>query len=603
MNILLIPQPQYVQGTTDKLLSGLTEWDVELSVPVADSRIDTMVQSLFHKNQQSDQANQASPAAAEGIYALTTNGTAVNAQLAERVRGRYDGYICVLAEKHLELYAWSASGFYYGLKTIEQLLLNYEGHVPTVTIVDWAELKLRSDYLDLRTIYPTFEHILAYIAELSSYKMNTLVVEYEDKLPFRKLQLLRHPELALSEEQHEQLLQTAHQHFIQIIPKQQSFGHLEYILKHPAYIGFRETPESVGELCPHRSGAYEMMASILEEIAELHPHSDYLHLGCDEVWSLGTCEDCIRSGQSRESAFISFVNRLAEKSLSMGKIPMIWHDMLMHASSEELALLDKRIVVVIWIYGGHQMKSDARRMIRMLRTAGVAVIGASAVRCWDDHGEQNYPVIHNRIANILNWVELSQSEQLPGIINTNWAVPFALGSPYGLFETSRYPTFFSADLNWNIHADRSTFLERYILQYHGVNPRAALPESFADYSMNDYYNLIPQLLPAITRNRLTAEWIEAMLHYELPTRRRFPLHTFLFRGELTPDSEEVITSLKHKYKLGYTELAAARIKIEKLLEQLLPPQMQELYLMSRFYLPELIEAKLLEITGAADTSN
>lgn len=587
MNINLIPQPQNVQTRGTELFTGVSTWQVELHTPSADPRLSALSASIFGGVTETVIAGE--------TYALVSTGLPFNLRMAQRVEDRNDGYVLILNKGHVEIYALCASGLFYGLKTLEQLLRNGNGNIPALTIVDWADLRLRSDYLDLRTVYPTFELILQYVAELSSCKINTLVVEYEDKLPFRKLSLLRHPEFAFTEEEHRLLLQTAYGNFITIIPKQQSFGHLEYILKHPPYIGLRETPESVAELCPNRPGSFEMMAEILEEVASLHPDSEYLHLGCDEVWSLGTCEDCRQSGLTREASFIRFVNRLVETTISLGKKPMIWHDMLMHATVEEIAALDKRVLVVVWIYGGHRMKADARQILHKLQAAGIEIMGASSVRCWDDNGDQNYPVIHNRINNILDWVELAQSEQLYGIINTNWACPFSLGSPYGLFETSRYPAFFAADQGWNFHADTHSFLERFLRQFHGV-PIEELPhEEWNDYVVTDYYQLIPQLLPSITQNRLTAELIDAMIQFEIPAQRRSPLQTFLFRGVLSPDSEEVITFLRDKYKSGYGDLMKAKQNMQTVLAQLLPPSMAELFIMSRFYRLELFEANLRKI--------
>ncbi|WP_162341859.1 family 20 glycosylhydrolase [Paenibacillus paridis] len=584
MKLNLIPQPQFVQRNGHRLASDFSNVDVVIHTPVADNRLYMLGQCIFGQVTPFIQGSD--------VYALHTVGLPLNLEMLNRIKGKQDGYVLIINEGSLEIYALTASGLFYGMKTIEQLLHNYNGHLPALTIVDWADLQLRSDYLDLRTVYPTFEHMLEYIAELASYKINTLVVEYEDKLPFRKLSFLRHSELVFSDEHHKQLLQTAHEHFVQIIPKQQSFGHLEYILKHPQFIDLRETPSNVGELCPHRSGSFEMMEGILEEIAELHPHSEYLHLGCDEVWSLGTCEDCLASGLSRELSFVRFVNRLIDKACSLGKKPMIWHDMLAHAAEDEIAQLDKRVIVVVWIYGGYRMKADAKDIIRKLRSAGVAVIGASAVRCWDDQGDQNYPVIQNRIKNVLDWVELAQSEQLSGIINTNWSAPFSLGSPYGLFETSRYPAFFAADCNWNVHADSSDFLKRFLLQYHGVSTEGEEASEQFDYVATDYYQLIPRLLPDIQHNLHTAELIAAMIQFELPAKRRFPLHTFLFRGEMSEVTEEVVTTLKHKYELAYGDLRIARTSMFQILSKLLTPTMVELFMNSRFYLFDLYEAKL-----------
>lgn len=587
MNIPLIPQPQVVQSRGPEPVSGIRGWTVQLWSPGNDVRLLAAAQGIFAGVTVNLESGGSS------VYALVSEGTPFNPRMARRVEGKHDGYVLITDTGRVELYALSASGLFYGIKTLEQMLHSSGGStVPALTVADWADLRLRSDYLDLRTVYPTYEHMLEYIAELASYKINTLIIEYEDKAPFRKLSFLRHPGLAFTEEEHRLLLQTAHDHFVTVIPKQQSFGHLEYILKHPVYIGLREVPETVSELCPHRAGSFEMMAGILEEVAALHPHSDYLHLGCDEVWTLGTCEDCRNSGLTPEASFIRFVNQLAEKTLSLGKTPMIWHDMIMHATLDEIAALDKRVVVVVWIYGGHRMKADARLILHKLRDAGIETIGASSVRCWDDNGDQNYPVIHNRIKNVLDWIQLAQSEQLDGIIHTNWGCPFSLGSPYGLFETSRYPAFFAAEQSWNAKADVPSFLTRFLHQFHGMDTAQLMGEEWADYAVPDYYSLIPQLLPAVKKNRLTAKLIDAMIQYEIPAQRRSPLHTFLFRGAMSPGSEEVITFLRDKYRSGYGDLLRARQRMQSVLAELLPPQMAELFIRSRFYRLELFEADL-----------
>ncbi|MEK3794655.1 family 20 glycosylhydrolase [Paenibacillus sp. FSL R7-0204] len=586
MSLQLIPAPQVVQSRGPEPVTVLRGWTVQLHLPGEDVRLLTAAQRIF------TEVTVRTTYDGSGVFSLVTEGTPLNPLLARRIEGRHDGYVLITDKGRIELYALSAPGLFYGLKTLEQLLQSGGGTVPALTVADWADLRLRSDYLDLRTVYPTYEHLLEYIAELADYKINTLIIEYEDKLPFRELAFLRHPELAFTEEEHRQLLRAAHDHFITVIPKQQSFGHLEYILKHPAYIGLREVPETVSELCPHRAGSFEMMAGILEEVAALHPHSRYLHLGCDEVWTLGTCQDCKRSGLTPEASFIRFVNQLAEKTLSLGKQPMIWHDMIMQATAEEIAALDKRVIVVVWIYGGHRMKADARQILHKLRDAGIQTLGASSVRCWDDNGDQNYPVIHNRIKNVQDWIQLARSEQLEGIIHTNWGCPFSLGSPYGLFETSRYPAFYAAEQSWNAGAETGTFLTRFLHQFHGLPADRFTGEEWADYAVTDYYALIPQLLPEVRKNRLTAELIDAMIQYELPAQRRSPLHTFLFRGAMSPGSEEVMTFLRDKYRSGYGDLRRAKLRMQSVLAGLLVPQMAELFIRSRFYRPELFEANL-----------
>ncbi|XID90536.1 family 20 glycosylhydrolase [Paenibacillaceae bacterium WGS1546] len=590
----VIPEPQQVARHDGQPLtvSALSRQRAVLSIPREDDRLNAAAERIFGDV-------DASPQGEPGAYGLVSGTRQWDWDALERIAGKPDGYVLRIAEDGVEAYAETPEGLFYGLMTLEQCrrlaadgqLAAEAGAIPPMTIADWADVAVRSDYLDLRVIYPVFENILAYVAEMASYKVNTLVVEYEDKLPFRRLAALRHPVHAWTEEQHRLFLEAARRHFVQIIPKQQSFGHLEYVLRHPDYIRLRETPDSVGEICPHRPGAYEIVAALLEEVAAAHPDSRYLHMGCDEVWSLGACEACRQSGLTRERSFIRFVNRLAAKVCELGKTPLIWHDMLAHASPEEIAELDRRVVVVVWIYGGHRMRRDARELIRKFRGAGLAVWGASAVRCWDDSGDQNYPLIRQRLDNVRDWTELAGEERLPAIVNTNWAVPFALGSPYGLFETSRYPVAYAADIQWNRKAERADFLQRFLLVHHRLDPSRVSAEELGDYRAEDYYALLPELLPAVRRNRLTAEWLAAIDAFETYAKRRFPLHTFLYRADWSRGSEETMTSLGQKYRTNYGELAKSRASMRAIAGKLLHPEMADMYVESRYYLLDLYEEK------------
>ncbi len=76
---------------------------------------------------------------------------------------------------------------------------------------------------------------------MARYKLNTLVIEYDKSCPAAgRNSVIRW--MLSDTEQHALLLKTAHDHFIDVIPLQQSFGHLEYALKLPEYQHLRELP-------------------------------------------------------------------------------------------------------------------------------------------------------------------------------------------------------------------------------------------------------------------------------------------------------------------------------------------------------------------------
>lgn len=579
MELYLIPQPQRCAR-----LTGTAQIDREapvvLSQPAGDARLLRAAQTIFANVQ-----------CVQGPYALYSAGSFAAACPVRQP----EGYLLTLRGAVVQLSANDAAGLFYGIQTLRQYLA-MPAH-PAVEITDWPELALRSDYLDMRGIYPKFENLLRYIEEMAAYKLNTLVIEYEDKLP-RARKDLCHPTDALTPEQHRRLLEVARENFIDIIPLQQSFGHLEYVLKLPEYQHLREIPEAPGEMCPLREGAYELAASLLEETARLHPDSRYLHLGCDEVWSLGQSDECKASGKSRGRIAIEYINRLAEKVVSLGKIPIVWHDMMADVwrggemgeagNYDDLALLNKNLVVAIWLYSPDRVNLVAPKLMEALHAHGIRTIPCSAVRASDRCGMQNYPCIEQRLRNIDTWCELIANSRCDGMINTNWWSTFSFGNPYGLFETSRYTAFYAADRCWNLRADSAAFLERFLGVYHGAYDIVLTTGAERRY---DYYKLIGQYLPQITRNRDTALLIDVLYRQEYATSVNFAA----FRGDLYPDRPVELDCLRERAPKQYANLRGIEAELRDVLSRLLEPGMAELFFESRSYPNRLYKRELERI--------
>lgn len=579
MELYLIPQPQRCAR-----LTGTAQIDREapviLSQPAGDARLLRAAQTVF-----------ANIRCVQGPYALYSDGSFAAACPVRQP----EGYLLTLRGAVVQLSANDAAGLFYGIQTLRQYLA-MPAH-PAVEITDWPELALRSDYLDMRGIYPKFENLLRYVEEMAAYKLNTLVIEYEDKLP-RARKDLCHPTDALTPEQHRRLLEVARENFIDIIPLQQSFGHLEYVLKLPEYQHLREIPEAPGEMCPLREGAYELAASLLEETARLHPDSRYLHLGCDEVWSLGQSDECKASGKSRGRIAIEYINRLAEKVVSLGKIPIVWHDMMADVwrggemgeagNYDDLARLNKNLVVAIWLYSPDRVNLVAPKLMEALHAHGIRTIPCSAVRASDRCGMQNYPCIEQRLRNIDTWCELIANSRCDGMINTNWWSTFSFGNPYGLFETSRYTAFYAADRCWNLRANSAAFLERFLGVYHGAYDIVLTTGAERRY---DYYKLIGQYLPQITRNRDTALLIDVLYRQEYATSVNFAA----FRGDLYPDRPVELDCLRERAPKQYANLRGIEAELRDVLSRLLEPGMAELFFESRSYPNRLYKRELERI--------
>ena len=95
------------------------------------------------------------------------------------------------------------------------------------------------------------------------------------------------------------------------------------------------------------------------------------------------------------------INRLAARALAAGKTPIVWDDMLRSFSDEELELLDKRVVVMIWLYYESNY-ALAVKLARRFKQAGFTVLGAAAAKCGEGPEPQylDMPWYELRLGNV-----------------------------------------------------------------------------------------------------------------------------------------------------------------------------------------------------------
>ena len=78
--------------------------------------------------------------------------------------------------------------------------------------------------------------------------------------------------------------------------------------------------------CPSNEKSYSIVFDLIDEIVEVVRPTEYVHMGHDEVYTMGTCPLC--KDKDHSDLYASDVNKLynylASKNLKM----MIWGDML-----------------------------------------------------------------------------------------------------------------------------------------------------------------------------------------------------------------------------------------------------------------------------------
>jgi len=237
------------------------------------------------------------------------------------------GYRLTVGEKELLLTSPGEEGLFYGTQTLLQLIQkDRDGfRVPGLTITDWPDIGKRAVHYDTKHHQDKAAYVKDFIKDLSRYKVNLLVWEWEDKYAYPS-----HPEIgapgAFTLQEMQEFTRYARQYHMQIVPLVQGLGHVSFILKWPAHKHLREIESSNWEFCPLKEGSYDLLFQLWRDAMEATPGSDYLHIGSDETYELAACERCKTKAKEmgKSGLYQLFVNKAAAYLQSKGRKVMVW---------------------------------------------------------------------------------------------------------------------------------------------------------------------------------------------------------------------------------------------------------------------------------------
>jgi glycosyl hydrolase family 20 len=335
-------------------------------------------------------------------------------------------------------------GCFNGLQTLLQIsrLNHLNGKINSeIEIFDYPKLGIRGYHLDLKDLMPTFDYVKELLYILAEYKTNYVCIEYEDKYPYTDyLGSIPH-KYAWSKEQFEEIRTLCKMLFIEIMPLIQIFGHTETFLKKDDFKHLQETHDGkpiemelykTWSLCPLHPESPKFATEFVDQIVAGHPDSKYVHIAADEVYQLGTCPKCKEylKTHTKSELYINHINIAANRVLEHNKIPVMWHDYLLHYP-ENLDKLNKKIVIMYWIYGSWRKgkrsisKSVPPETDKILpyyeffEKQGFEVMGAPSMSSDFDLLLPNYLT---RLDNVAGQSIRAHESKSLGLVNTSWVV-------------------------------------------------------------------------------------------------------------------------------------------------------------------------------------
>ena len=381
------------------------------------------------------------PALLDELDEISGNGKTLTLTLTQHdVPESEEGYVLEVDRKGAEVRARHAKGIFYGCQTLEQLLedsRDFDVPVPCLSVEDYPAIAYRAVHLDTKHHLDNMNYYYRMIDKLAHYKVNAVIWEVEDKLRYT-----RHPEIAvenaISKQELQALSRYAIERNVEISPLVQGLGHASFILKH--HWELRENPNSDWVFCPTNPETYEMQFDLYRDAMEAFPYGRYLHVGGDEISSIGNCDRCKPLNKSPFELQMMWLKKVDDFVRANGRTTIFWDDMPLkyggvwgflrqnisdekaaelwkkNTLEEAVELFPKHCVYMRWQYfdpttAGH------RRLLRWYKDSGLKVMSATAAAT----GRSSImPREDSRCGYIKAFNELTVQNRMEGSLATAW---------------------------------------------------------------------------------------------------------------------------------------------------------------------------------------
>lgn len=372
-----------------------------------------------------------------------------------------EGYAIIPDGKGLALTAASDSGIFYALQTVKQMVIGYGSNaiLRAATIRDWPAMKYRGLSDDLsRGPFPTLEFQKKQIRILAAYKVNIYSPYFEHTLQYTGHPLMAPPGGTLSQEQARELVAYAAKYHITIIPEQEAFGHLHYLLNWETYAPIAETPHGQ-VLAPGQPEGQKLTHDMFYELAQIFP-SPFLHLGADETVELGKGQTKTEvDSKGLGPVYLGFLQRIVADLQPLNRKLLFWGD-IAYKEPELLKQLPesfkKATIAVPWEYSPHP---SFDRYIKPFTDAGFETWVAPGINNWS----RVYPNWNNGLANIQRFTADGQRLGATGQLNTIWN-----DDGEALANADWYGILFGAEAAWHQgEASIPSFQSNFGASFHG----------------------------------------------------------------------------------------------------------------------------------------
>lgn len=374
----------------------------------------------------------------------------------------------ILSEQILISYS-SGAGAFHAISTLKQLMIQRGKLLPRLVIEDAPDFIARGIMLDIsRDKIPTMETLYETVDFMADLKMNELQLYIEGfSFAYATYPFVWQNGMPVTGEEIMALDSYCKQRYIELVPCQNSFGHMGPWLERKEFNDMADCPDGyeyvwmpgvihkADTLNPSIPESFELIEHMT---ADLLPYftSDRFNVCCDEtVLGQGKSKAlCEKLG--KDQVYLDFLLGVYQIVKASGKRMMFWGDIIIK-SPELIDKLPKDIIALEWGYeANHRFNENGVKF----KNAGIDFYVCPGTSSWCSIAGRT----DNMQANLLNAATHGKMFGAIGYLITDWG-----DSGHWQYPGVSYPGFaYGAALSWgvveNSEADISAYLDLFIFK-------------------------------------------------------------------------------------------------------------------------------------------
>jgi hexosaminidase len=333
-------------------------------------------------------------------------------------------YSLAITKTGIEISFRETGGLRAATATLRQLLRQFGRKLPCLKIRDWPDFPRRGVMLDIsRGRVPKLETLLDLVEKLSGFKINELQLYTEHTFAYTQYKSVWQSWGALTAKEIKILDARCRELGIDLVPNQNSFGHLRYFLADPHLKKLGELSEPYEAetkdflrrpttLAPNNPGTLPFLRGLYDELLP-NFSSKFFNVGCDETWDLGRGQSkklCAAKGKGR--VYLDFLKKIHREVFTRNKKMMFWGDIILKYP-KLIRELPKNVIALNWGYeANHPFEKEAAQFAK----AKIPFYICPGTSTWQTLiGKHD-----NALANLRAAAKAGKKFGAIGFLNTDW---------------------------------------------------------------------------------------------------------------------------------------------------------------------------------------